>query len=169
MPDSFYRSVCTWANQKGINVILDTSGTPLKEAVEEGVFLIKPNLRELSILAGKESIVGKEQEEMAMSLIESGNAKIVVVSLGARGAMMASREGIFYSTPPTVVKRSTVGAGDSMVAGVVWALSNNMQLTDVLNYGVACGTAATMNPGTELCLKTDIDNIFQWLQKQSAV
>jgi len=104
---------------------------------------------------------------MAMSLVDDGEAKMVVVSLGARGAMMASRKGIVYSTPPTVVKRSTVGDGDSMVAGMVWALSNNMQLTDVLNYGVACGTAATMNSGAELCLKTDVESIFEWLQKQS--
>lgn len=61
MPESFYGSVCAWANQMNIKVVLDTSGTPLKQGVKEGVFMIKPNLRELSILAGKESIVGKEQ------------------------------------------------------------------------------------------------------------
>ena len=64
-------------------------------------------------------------------------------------------------SPPKVEKKSTVGAGDSTVAGFVLSLSQGKTFEDALKYGVACGTAATMNPGTELCNKKDADTLFQ--------
>ncbi|MGB0524750.1 MAG: 1-phosphofructokinase family hexose kinase [Flammeovirgaceae bacterium] len=166
MPADFYADICRWAKNNGIKVILDTSGEALPEGLKEGVHLIKPNLRELSLLAGRESISGLEQEDIAMQFVQEGKAEIIVVSLGPRGAMMASKEGIHYVTPPTIVPKSTVGAGDSMVAGMTWALSNKLPLKTTLQYGVACGTAATMNEGTGLCKVEDIKLIYNWLVKQ---
>ena len=68
--------------------------------------------------------------------------------------------------PPKVTIHSTVGAGDSMVAGMVLALAKGWDLKDVLGYGVAAGTAATLNPGTELCKKEDTERIFKELKQQ---
>jgi len=66
-----------------------------------------------------------------------------------------------------VKKRSTVGAGDSMVGGMVWALSQDLPLKDVIKWGVACGSAATMNDGTQLFKGEDARRLFDWLQKRS--
>lgn len=164
-PLTFYADLAKLAKELNFKLIVDTSGPSLASAVEQGVFLIKPNLKELSALTGKEEVIQEEQEAMAMQLIESGKCEIVAVSLGARGAMLASKEGIEYATPPTVTVRSTVGAGDSMVAGMVLALAQNWNYKQVLRYGVACGTATTMNTGTTLCRKEDVDHIFQLLNR----
>lgn len=165
VPITFYADLAKLAKELGFKLIVDTSGPSLKAAVEAGVFMIKPNLKELSALTGKEEVVQAEQESMAQQLLESGKCEMVVVSLGARGAMLASAEGMEYVTPPTVTVRSTVGAGDSMVAGIVWALAQGWHHRKVLQYGVACGTATTMNEGTGLCQKVDVEMIFNILQQ----
>jgi 6-phosphofructokinase 2 len=57
--------------------------------------------------------------------------------------------------------KSTVGAGDSMVAGIVLSLSLGRTLPEAVKFGVACGTAATMNPGTELCKPADVEQLYK--------
>ncbi len=167
VPVNFYAKISKWAKSEDVKVILDTSGPALKESINEGVFLVKPNLKELSELAGLDFIEGHQQEEIAMSLIHDKKAEIVVVSLGARGAMMASQFGIEYITPPTVKTKSTVGAGDSMVGGMTWALANNLDYSDVLKYGIACGTATTMNEGTQLCQLKDVTQVYEYLKAKN--
>lgn len=166
VPDDLYGKIAEIAREKNIKCIVDTSGKALFKAVENGVFLIKPNINELSRMAGKEEIAAMEQEKIAQNLIEEGKAEIIVVSLGARGAMVATKDKIEYVVPPTVKQQSAVGAGDSMVAGIVLALSQGMDLKDVVKMGVAAGTAATMTKGTELCRKKDVTEIFNWLSEK---
>jgi 6-phosphofructokinase 2 len=84
-----------------------------------------------------------------------------LVSLGEKGAMLFTQDKQLKAVSPRVEKKSTVGAGDSMVAGFVLSLSQGKIFEDALRYGVACGTAATMNYGTELCNKKDADALFQ--------
>lgn len=165
IPSDFYARLVAITKQHHTKLVVDTSGEALQQALAQGVYLIKPNLHELGMLLGKPNIEHKDQEKAALELIQSGKCQIVVVSLGARGAMLASAEGISYVTPPTVVVRSTVGAGDSMVAGMVWALAQGWKHVDALKYGIACGTATTMNFGTELCHKNDVENIFNILKR----
>jgi len=71
-----------------------------------------------------------------------------------------------YVTPPDVKTKSTVGAGDSMVAGIVYTLSQGWPMSEVIKYGVAAGTATSMTPGSELCNKEDIEGIYNWLKQQ---
>lgn len=165
--DDFFTKLAQIAQAKQSKLIVDTSGEPLKKALDAGVFMIKPNLKELTDLSGKTTVMLQDQEALAMQLVNDGKCEIVVVSLGARGAMLASKSGIYYATPPTVVVKSTVGAGDSMVAGMLWALTQHWSHEQLLRYGVACGTATTMNEGTELCHKKDIENIYNLLNKQN--
>lgn len=165
-PDDFYGKIAQMAQERNIQCVVDTSGKALQKAAEMGVCLMKPNLRELSQMAGKEKISAMEQEEIANQIIEEGKAKMLIVSLGARGAMLATKEKIEYVVPPTVSQQSTVGAGDSMVAGIVLSLSRGDELSDVIKWGVAAGTAATMTPGTELCRKEDVEEIYNWLKKK---
>lgn len=165
-PDDFYGKIARIAQERNIQCVIDTSGPALKKAAEMGVCLIKPNLKELSQLAGHDHISAMLQEEVARDIIREGKAKMLVVSLGPRGAMLATKEAIEYVVPPTVKQQSTVGAGDSMVAGIVLSLSRGDNLRDVLKWGVAAGTAATMTPGTELCRKEDVEEIMDWLKKK---
>lgn len=164
VPSDFYALVSNIAKKKGIKFILDSSGESLEKAAETGLFLIKPNLRELSQLAGKTQISGMEQEEIASGIIAEGKAEVVVLSMGPRGAMMATREKTEYVTSPTVKTLSTVGAGDSMVAGIVNALTRGDDLSTALRWGVAAGTAATMTSGSELCRREDVETIFRWIK-----
>ncbi len=90
----------------------------------------------------------------------------MAVSLGARGAMLVTQDYIEYIVPPTVKQNSTVGAGDSMVAGMVLSLSRGHELRVAAKWGVAAGTAATMTPGSELCRKENVEEIFAWLTKK---
>lgn len=163
VPDEAYAQIAEWARLNGIKVVLDTSGPSLEKALDTGVFLVKPNLSELAGLVNKSAISGKEQESIASMLVHSGRAQMVVVSLGARGAMLAHAGGIHYAVPPTIVAKSTIGAGDSTVAGMIWALAQGYAPQALLRYGVACGTAATMNTGTELCRPDDVQQLFEWM------
>ncbi|WP_370513204.1 PfkB family carbohydrate kinase [Fulvivirga sp. M361] len=87
----------------------------------------------------------------------------MVVSLGARGVMMITRDEVEHVPAPIVLQQSTIGANDSMVAGMVLSLSMEKSLSEVVRYGVAAGTAATMNSGTQLCEKQDVDELHEWI------
>ncbi|HSP12251.1 MAG TPA: 1-phosphofructokinase family hexose kinase [Salegentibacter sp.] len=165
-PDDFYGTIAGIAKRKNIKCLVDTSGKALVKAAEMGVCIMKPNLGELSSLAGKEKISGLEQEEIAKKIINEGKTEILIVSLGARGAMIVTKDTIEYVVPPTVKQDSTVGAGDSMVAGLILSLSRGDALLDAVKWGVAAGTAATITPGTELCRKKDVEIIFKWLNEK---
>ena len=165
LPTDFYQTIAEIAKAMGIKVIVDTSGEPLRKVLEKGVYLIKPNIGELAKLIGVERLELSEAEKAAKTLIENGAAEIVVVSLGTQGAILVSKEQNEFVKAPKVTKKSTVGAGDSMVGGMVWALSQNKTLKEVIQWGVSCGTAATMNEGTQLFKKEDAIKLFEELQK----
>jgi 6-phosphofructokinase 2 len=164
LPMDFYQKIAETAKASGIQVIVDTSGEPLRKVLEKGVYLIKPNIGELAKLIGVERLELPEVERAAKSLIEKGSAAVVVVSLGAEGAILVSKEITEFVAAPKVEKKSTVGAGDSMVGGMVWALSQKKTLKEVIQWGVSCGTAATMNEGTQLFKKEDAEKLFEGLQ-----
>lgn len=165
VPLNIYAELASIAKKKNAKFIVDTSGEALHHAVDEGVYLLKPNLGELSALAGKKELLPGEAESAAKSIIAKGKCEVIVVSMGADGAMLVTKEITKAIMPPQVEKKSTVGAGDSMVAGVVHYLSLGKSLVEAVQYGVACGTAATMNPGTELCKKEDADRLFTLIQR----
>jgi len=160
VPLNIYVQLAKIAKAKNAKYIVDTSGEALKQAADEGVYLLKPNLGELSTLAGIEKIDIDTVEEIAKEVIRKKNCEVIVVSLGGAGALLVTATETYKAISPEVNRKSTVGAGDSMVAGIVYSLSRSMNLEQALQYGVACGTAATMNPGTELCSKKDADFLY---------
>jgi 6-phosphofructokinase 2 len=166
VPPEFMGRLARWARGAGIKLVVDTSGEALQCAVNEGVYLLKPNLSELSRLAGVQELDSESAAQAAQALIAQGKCEIVVVSLGPNGACLVTRDGQDYIPAPAVKKRSTVGAGDSLVAGMVFALSQGRPVHEAARMGVACGTAATMNPGTELFHPADAERLFQWLLQQ---
>lgn len=80
--------------------------------------------------------------------------------MGVAGAMLVAKDEVYKIAAPVVKRKSTVGAGDSMVAGIVLKIAEGKNLKEALQYGIACGTAATMNAGTQLCSRDDVDKLF---------
>jgi 6-phosphofructokinase 2 len=152
----YYQKIVEIATFSGIKVIVDTSGEGLQKVLETGVYLIKPNIGELAKLIGVTRLDINEVTTAAKTLIEKGCAEIIVVSLGPEGGILVTKDQTEYVKAPKAEKKSTVGAGDSMVGGMVWALSQNKSLQEVIRWGIACGTAATMNEGTQLFKREDV-------------
>jgi 6-phosphofructokinase 2 len=167
VPTDFFRRLACVSKKINAKLIADTSGEPLRSAMREGLFMIKPNLGELSDLHGVEELEEEQVIIAAKGIINSGGCDAMVISMGASGAMLITKDSVFDSPSPTVKKKSTVGAGDSMVAGMVLALSQGRGWLEVLQYGIATGTATTMNPGTELCKKEDVDRLYACLKTKS--
>jgi len=164
VPADIYARIARIAKKKQAHFIADTSGEALKLAAAEGVYMLKPNLGELSTLAGKDKIDPLNVEATAREVLATTGCEILVISMGMDGALLVTRNETHRAIPPKVKKKSTVGAGDSMVAGIVYSLAKGAGLKEALAYGVACGTAATLNPGTELCHKEDADHLFDLMQ-----
>lgn len=168
VPDDFYARLSKKARERGIKFILDTSKEPLKTILQAGAYLIKPNEQELSHLIDTELNDEEEQLEAAERIVNEYDIENLVLSLGAKGAILATREGT-YKLPAIKIenKKSAVGAGDSMVAGIVYGLCEDKSLYDAVQYGLACGSAALMTPGTELVYKEDADRLYQSLRKET--
>ena len=165
IPLDFYGRIAKIAKNKGIKFILDTSGEALKIALDEGVYLCKPNLKELGLLVGLEKLDIETAKIKAKEIIDSQKSEVVLVSLGPDGALLVSKDFTKHILPPYAEKKSTVGAGDSMVAGMTFSLSQGKTLLEAFRYGIASGTAATMNAGTTLCKKEDADALYLKIKK----
>lgn len=169
VPTDILAKIALIARKKNARLIIDTTDEALKQAAHIGVYLIKPNLRELGSLIGKEDLNVELVGDAAREVIDRGNCEVVVVSMGAFGAILVTKDLEVQVMPPAVKVRSTVGAGDCMVAGIVMGLASNKSLVETIQYGVACGTAATMNPGTELCRKEDVERLYGIIRSKTPV
>jgi 6-phosphofructokinase 2 len=161
VPPDFYAQVARIGKKKGTKMIVDVSGEALKEALEEGVFLIKPNVREFRGLIGEEVKEEAQIKAAAQEMVKSGRCEVLVISLGAAGALAVSEDFAEHILSPTVPIVSKVGAGDSMVAGIVLSLARGNPLKESVLFGVAAGSAAVMTPGTELCRREDAERLFE--------
>ncbi|MBD3307615.1 hexose kinase [candidate division KSB3 bacterium] len=160
MPDDFYGRMAEIAADLGARCIVDTSNTPLVRAAQKGVYLLKPNMREIQELVGEEIQDEHDQERLVMKLLDEGYAQVIVLSLGTAGALVASKEGTERLRAPSVSIKSRVGAGDSMVAGIVLKLAQGDSLRNAVRFGIAAGSAAVMTPGTELCRREDAERLY---------
>lgn len=146
--------------QSGVKLAVDTSGSALAACEGARAWLIKPSLREVADLLGR--AIASEAEEMAAAreLHDRGFAEIVVISLAERGALLAG-EGRELRLPAIPVEaKSTVGAGDSMVAAITLASARGKAIEDALRYGIAAGAATLMTPATELARKEDVERLY---------
>lgn len=166
VPDDFYARVADIGAEREAKVVVDTSGTPLAEATEAGLYLLKPNLRELADLTGMDLEDEADQEQAAQRLVSQGKVQAVVLSLGAAGALLVTEDGRRRLRAPTVSIRSKVGAGDSMVAGMVLALARGEGFENAVRFGVAAGAAAVKTPGSELCRREDAEALFERIEAE---
>jgi 6-phosphofructokinase 2 len=166
VPDDFYAKLAARAKEHGLKFILDTSKEPLKNILKSGAYLIKPNAKELNQLIGRELKNEDERKKAAGDIVKNNDIEVVVVSLGADGAIVATRGGTEKLPSPSIEKEeSAVGAGDSMVAGIVYSLIKGNNIHESVMYGLACGSAALTTPGTELVYKEDADKLYEELRR----
>lgn len=160
VPDNIYAKMAKKAKKNGIKVVVDVAGNPLKEVLKEGVFLIKPNLGEFQELVDREVKEDDEIKDAALKMVKDNCCSVIVISLGAGGVLFVTDEKTKFLRPPTVPIKSKVGAGDSMVAGIVLSLAEGNSLENSIIYGLAAGSSAVMTPGTELCTKEDTERLY---------
>jgi 1-phosphofructokinase family hexose kinase len=147
IPATIYADLITVIQDAGAHVILDSSGAALHHGCAARPFLVKPNEVEAGQLTGLPVDTPEEVVAAARAVHRLG-VTAVVVSLGKRGALLVDGEQVWQATPPTIQERNPIGAGDSMVGGLVWALSQDLPLPDALRWGMACGAATASRAGT---------------------
>ena len=159
-PDDFYAQLARAVSGLGVRVAVDTSGPPLAAALQAGVALVKPSLRELRDLLQQPLEQAADWCTAAQSLVRSGTAEIVALSVGEQGAVLATREGV-WQTPALNVPANTgtTGAGDCFLAALVWALDRGDSPAEALRWGVAAGAAALLHPGTTLAQADDVQRL----------
>lgn len=164
VPEDFYRHATRIAKAAGAKMVVDTSGKALAAALQDGVFLVKPNLRELQELTLAPLSDQAERITACRGLIAAGSAEVVVLTIGADGALLVTRDAAYLARSPQIEPVSAVGAGDSFVGGMVWRLAAGGDIVDAFRYGVAAGCAAVLNPGTELCHAGDVTKLYERIE-----
>ena len=159
-PTDFYARILRLANGIGAKPVIDSSGAALAQALEEGVYLAKPNLRELSQLVGRPLTQAAEWLRASQDLVMAGKVEILTLTLGDKGALAVTREGAWRAHAPSVQVVSTVGAGDSFLGAMILRLSRGAETAEALRYAVAAGTAALLAPGTELAQPAETDRLL---------
>lgn len=162
VPADFYARVGELAAMNGVRFVLDTSGRALAGASDR-VFLLKASLRELEELAGAALRTEADQVKAARDVVEARRAEVVVVSRGAEGALLITDRDVRRFAAAKVAGVGSVGAGDSMVAGIVLSLERGGTLAEAVIFGMAAGAAALLRPGTELCQRDDAEQLYREL------
>lgn len=145
--------------------ILDVGGEALTLGVEARPFLIKPNHHELAATVGRELHTMADIRDAAQSFVDRG-VRHVVVSLGKDGALYVGEEGCFYAPEIPVEVKSTVGAGDALVGGLLYGLAKHGSMREGFRAGAAAGTASVMTEGTQLIIPDDFMRLLPQVQIQ---
>jgi len=155
VPCDLYAKLVERINKNGGKAVIDSHGKILAHAIDAKPFLIKPNRYELESLIGHELPSIPDIVNQART-IQTRGVTHVCVSLGKEGAVLVSPENSYYAEALNVPVNTTVGAGDSMVAGLIAGFSLNNNPQQALRYGIACGAGTVMHPGTELFSGTEL-------------
>ncbi len=160
MNPSAYRDFIWALQDKGIPCILDTDNEALQLGVEATPYMIKPNEYEMERLWGKPLKSIPDYLMAAESFVHRG-IELVIVSLGAKGALFVTRKKAFHALAPKVPVKSKVGAGDSLISGVVWSLCQGKALEEAAKIGIAASSSAVMREAPRLCLRSDIRTLVR--------
>lgn len=157
VPDDFYARVAALARAQGNRLVVDSSGAALAAALQAGVYLVKPSLRELREHTGLPLEDAPAWRAAAQSLVRSGEAAMVALSLGEQGAVLATKDGVWEAPAlPLSAATGTTGAGDCFLAGLTWALDQGEPPPEALRWAMAAGGAALLHPGTALAHPADM-------------
>ncbi len=162
-PKDVYATYIRKARENGVTTILDASGAPFRAGIEAGPDVIKPNLTEAEELLGRPLKGLPAVIEGARDLSARG-IRTVVISMGAEGAICVNEDQVWRANPPQIERRSTVGSGDSMVAGLAVGIARGDDAISGLRLGVAAGAATAMSPGTSLGTPDEINILLPAVQ-----
>lgn len=155
-----YVEIARSARARGARVVLDTSGAALEAGLEESLLLAKPSRRELREMLGQPVADLDSLARACRELHASRQVEVLVVSMGSEGALLTCAEGQWFAPPLEVEARSAVGAGDSFVAAMTLSLSRGESVEAALSWGTAAGAAALITPGTQLCIRQDVERLY---------
>lgn len=160
VPPDFYQRVADVCEELDCRLVLDTSGGGLQH-IASGVYLLKASARELRERVRRPLVTESEQLAAAHALIESGCAQVVLVSLGSRGALLATQRTSRRFSAVTMGNGGTgVGAGDAMVGAITAGFIRGWSLDKSVRLGIAGGAAMSMTPGTEVCTRAAVEKLF---------
>lgn len=147
--EDFYARIVAVLNEHGSLSLLDTTGESLRLGCAENPYLVKPNAEEARALTKLPVETPAEIAAVAAEIRRMG-AQNVVISMGKAGALLQTAEGTLLTKSPKIKEKNPIGAGDSMVGGLVWALTRGLALKESLGWGVASGAATASLSGTEV-------------------
>lgn len=161
VPGDFYNQIAVVAKRSGAKAVIDASGASLRAALDAGVYLIKPSLREFRELTSQPLEREPDCIVACRGLIERGQVEIIALTLSNQGALLVSRDRVLRAQAIPIRPISVVGAGDSFLAAMIWSLERGHALDEAFRYGVAAGSASLLMPGTELCKRDDVERLLR--------
>ncbi len=151
--------------EKKARFVLDSSGAGLSVTLANTkAYLVKPSMSELEALVGRH-LDQAGVLEAATDIVKSGQAEIVAVTLGARGALVVTRSRKYHVVPPKMEAHSALGAGDAFVGAMTFALSEGRPVEDALILATAAGAATTLTPEDKVCAHTDVMRLRDMVRK----
>ncbi|MCB8933667.1 MAG: 1-phosphofructokinase family hexose kinase [Chthonomonadaceae bacterium] len=163
VPSGIYQELAALFLRSGCRVLVDADGDALREALEAGPDLCKPNAKEASRLLGRPVASTHDAVAAAHEILArqgSHRGRMTIVSLGADGAVLATPEGTWIGETPKVKARSTIGSGDSMLGAFLWALEEGRPLTEAFRWGLAAGAATATTDGSEIARRPVVERLF---------
>lgn len=162
VPDDIYYRIILAVREVNpqIKVVLDTTGAPLTNALKASPYLIKPNVYELEETFGVKISSDSDIVGLCHSIISDYGVKVVLASMGARGAIIVTKTEAIAASPCDIVPQSAQGAGDAMVAGACLALSKNLPASDILRCGTCSASGSVELEGTAFCSRERFESLF---------
>lgn len=160
VPTVSYATIITQLKRYKKRIILDTSGEALQAGIQAGPTIVKPNLEELQQLVGR-ALTGETEVQQAARQLLNGDVELVVVSMGKRGALLVDRIQMVQAVPPAMAVKKTFGAGDAMVAGLVVAQIQALNLVDCARLATAFSMGAIGQLSYNLSDAQTIKEYFQ--------
>lgn len=157
LPPTLYADLAARVREAGGLAVVDSHDEALRHAINAQPFLIKPNRHELETLLGR-TLDSLEQIASEARQIQRRGVEYVCVSLGSDGALLVGTDNSYHASTPDVIARSSIGAGDSMVAALVAAFAHGIEAAKALQLGIACAAGTVSQPGTELFSVRDVEN-----------
>lgn len=168
VPPNIYHNYIQLANNMGVRTILDADGIALEEGIKARPFAIKPNLYELEKLLGRRLETDTEIIKAGKELVAQG-ISVVLVSMGREGSIILDKNEAFRVYPFPITPKSTVGAGDSMVAALVYSLLQNKSLREIARWTTAAGTVTASKEGTQVCTLSEVSDCLDKVEVKELI